>query len=564
MRGVLQRLVDCAGRCARDERGNSAIIFGLSLVPMLVLAGATVDLARLNETRSNLQQAVDLVTLAVAKDMSAGGNGANNYSPATAARQYFTGVSRDPEAQLTQTSPTINSTTGEICVAATTTIPTAFMSLVHIMTMSTSASGCAAVAQGTFEIALVLDTTGSMAQQATGGAKIDALKSAATQFVNYIYNSPSLGPRTKMSLVPFAASVKLDPAAYATASFVDAAGQSSWTWRSPAFTADPAVATSRFDLFARLAGISSSWNWGGCFESLPYPLNVRDVTPDASNPESYFVPMLAPDEPDGKYTTTYYDSRGRLRTISVSDPYNYSNDYLDDHGQCTSPQPTGSTTSDELTKQSRMCKYPNGTRTSSNASFGPNALCTTQSILPMQTSSGALITKVNSLAANGWTNIHQGFMWGWRTISPKGPFRQGRPYDATDNAKVIVLMTDGQNTWNAQSNPINGSSYSAYGFYSNANGRLPAANQNVTNETQSRAAMDALTLEACSNARNAGVVIYTIGFSGTYDPIDQQGKDLLAACSGSPSRTFLTGSASGLQNAFAQIGDQIGKLRLTR
>ena len=545
----------------RDESGNSAIVFGLTLMPILVLGGASVDLARLNEKRSDLQQAVDLVTLAMAKDLASGQGAA---SPADQARRIFSGVSRDPEARLTEGSPTINTTTGEVCVSATTTVPTAIMSLVQIMTMPTSASGCAAVAQGTYEVALVLDTTGSMAQEAVGGAKIDALKTAASQFVNYMYNSPSLGPRTKITLVPFAATVKLDPSTYANASFVDTQGLSSWTWKSPAFAADASVATSRFDLFARLANIKSSWAWAGCFESLPYPRNVRDVSPVSGDPETQFVPMLAPDEPDGKYTTTYYDSRGRLRTISVSDPHDYSNDYLDDHGQCVTPQPTGSTTADELTKQSRMCKYPNGTSTSSSSSVGPNALCTTQSLLRMQTSSGALITKINNLNASGWTNIHEGFMWGWRAISPNGPLADGRAYDAPNNAKVIVLMTDGQNTWNALSNPINRSNYSAYGFFTQANGRMPAAHQNIDTEAKSRAAMDALTLEACSNARAAGVTIYTIGFSGTYDPIDQQGKDLLTACAGSPTRAFLTGSASGLQSAFAEIGDQIGKLRLTR
>jgi Flp pilus assembly protein TadG len=558
----------CLGSCLRraaafrdDTRGNIAVIFGVTFLPVLLISGAAVDLARLSEKRSDLQQAVDLITLSLAKDVAAGSGQSAAY---LSARRYLAAINRDPEARIIETSPTINTTTGEVCVTATTTVATAFMSLAQITTMPTSASGCAAVAQGTYEVALVLDTTGSMALQATGGAKIDALKSAATQFVNYMFNSPSLGPRTKMALVPFASSVKLDPATYATASFVDAQGASSWTWRSPAFAADTSVAATRFALFGKLASINSAWNWAGCFESLPYPRNVRDVAPDPSDPETLFVPLLAPDEPDGSYTTSYYDSRGRLRTVSVTDPYQYSNDYLDDQGQCATARPTGSTAADELTKQSRLCKYRNGTRTSSNASLGPNSLCVSQPLIRLQNAGGSLITRINSLTASGWTDIHEGFMWGWRSISPSAPFADGRAYDTPNNAKVIVLMTDGQNTWNALSNPINGSNYSAYGYYSNANGHLPPGNQNVTDETKSRAAMDALTLEACANARGAGVAIYTIGFSGTNDPIDQQGKDLLSACSGNPAQTFFTNSSTGLQGAFSQIGDQIGKLRLTQ
>lgn len=560
-RQAVEKLIRNLRRCSSDEGGNSGIIFGLTLVPILVFVGATVDLARLSEKRSNLQQSVDLISLALAKDLSAGTTQAGAYD---AARAYLGAVNTDPAARIADGSPTIDTQSGEVCVSALTDVPTAFMSLVHITSMPTSASGCAAVAQGTFEIALVLDTTGSMASQATGGTKIDALKRAATQFVNYMFNSPSLASRTRMSLVPFAASVKLSPQTYANSAFVDGQGASSWTWRSPAFSPDATIATSRFDLFAKTAAINASWNWGGCFESLPYPRNVQDASPIAGDAETQFVPLFAPDEPDGSYTTSYYDSRGRLRTISVSDPYQYSNDYLDDHGQCGTPQPTGATATDETVKQSRLCKYVSGTRTSSNASLGPNALCTTQAITRMQTAGGTLINQINALTANGWTNIHEGFMWGWRTISPAGPLTDGRPYDTPNNAKVVVLMTDGQNTWNALSNPMNGSTYSAYGYYSNANGRLPAGNQNVNSETRARAAMDALTREACSNARAAGVTIYTIGFSGTYDPIDQQGKDLLTDCAGNATRAFFTNSASGLESAFAQIGDQIGKLRLTR
>jgi hypothetical protein len=317
-------------------------------------------------------------------------------------------------------------------------------------------------------------------------------------------------------------------------------------------------------LFNLLASARSSWGWGGCVESPPYPQNVNDVTPQPSNAESLIEPMFTPDEPDASYTTSYYDSRGRLRTQSVSDPYTYSNDYIDDHGSCTGGQPTGSTNADEITKQSRLCKYRNPTITNTSSGYGPNSLCTTQSLLRMQTSSANLLTKINAMSPNGWTNIHEGFMWGWRTISPNGPFAEGRPYTESTNVKVIVLMTDGANTWNDEANQINKSDYSAYGYYTSANGRLPPGNQNLTDEIMARAAMDQLTLEACANARAAGVVIFTIGFSGTYDPIDAQGQNLLSACAADPTRVFLTSTSSGLQSAFTQIGNQIGKLRLSK
>ncbi len=48
------------------------------------------------------------------------------------------------------------------------------------------------------------------------------------------------------------------------------------------------------------------------------------------------------------------------------------------------------------------------------------------------------------------TSIGEGAAWGWRTLSPGAPFTEGRPYGAEENQKVLVLMTDGQNTYYAQ------------------------------------------------------------------------------------------------------------------
>jgi hypothetical protein len=73
-------------------------------------------------------------------------------------------------------------------------------------------------------------------------------------------------------------------------------------------------------------------------------------------------------------------------------------------------------------------------------------------------------------------------------------------------------------------------SHEAPGYYTLSNGRMPPTNQNITTAGQSRAALDELTLQACTNAKAKGIVIYTVGFSVTSDPIDAQGQNLLQAC----------------------------------
>jgi hypothetical protein len=165
-------------------------------------------------------------------------------------------------------------------------------------------------------------------------------------------------------------------------------------------------------------------------------------------------------------------------------------------------------------------------------------------------------------------------MWGWRTLAPNGRsvFADGAAYDKPFNHKILIVMTDGMNTWSSFSqDPTLKSYYSAYGFYKNPNGtgpnnRHPAANANVSNDIQARAAMDALTLEACKNvaAAPSNVTVYTIGFSVPVDPIDQQGIDMLKTCAGSPSRAFIANDAQGIVDVFQKIADAIAGVKLTQ
>ncbi len=77
---------------------------------------------------------------------------------------------------------------------------------------------------------------------------------------------------------------------------------------------------TRFELFNAM-GVG----WGGCVEARPAPHDVTDSLPTTSTPETLFVPMFNPDEPDG-----------------ANDAGNsYGNNYLPDYGgTCPAPPPT--------------------------------------------------------------------------------------------------------------------------------------------------------------------------------------------------------------------------------
>jgi hypothetical protein len=269
-----------------------------------------------------------------------------------------------------------------------------------------------------------------------------------------------------------------------------------------------------------------------------------------------YVPYLAPDEVDKVSNQTQY----------------YQNNYLDDTPSSGCSGTTTPTTDQGLV--TRACKYKSpsaisidtsATFGSSTNPYGPNGLCLSPALQRMTATKATLTSTVSGLTALGDTNLHEGMMWGWRTLSPNAPFADGRAYDKSANAsnkKILVLMTDGYNNWSPVSNTWGQSLYEALGYFTLANGRLPSGNQNVTNLTQSRAALDVLTSEACTNAKAQGIEIYTVGFSTSSDPIDTQGQNLLKACATDDQHAFIANDGTSLVSVFNAIGIGLGKLRI--
>ncbi|GJD37546.1 hypothetical protein QO012_004577 [Methylobacterium aerolatum] len=437
-------------------------------------------------------------------------------------------------------------------------------------------SECASPLPKTFEIALVLDNTGSMGASSGGQTKLQAVQQASTNFVNYVYNNSSFSSATKISIVPFAAAVAVDPSAYRYASWIDQNGQSSLHWTN-VLSPRGSNFTNRFDIFSKLKAANNGWDWAGCLETLPYPLNVQDGAPTGTNKDSYYVPLFAPDEP-GAANKNYAEF-----TVNNNKYYSF-NSYIDDDngsnlGSCP-VQPAGTSFN---SAEGRACKYvspANPAPTNSGAYTGipngPNFGCTTRPLQRLTNDKAALKALINAMAPSGSTNIHEGFMWGWRTLSPTSVFADGSAYSSSSNSssaqtinKIIILMTDGTNSWATNPYSPNGSMYFAAGYFKNANdttasGRMPTGNQNVYDSTSARNALDALTAEACKNAKNANISIYTIGFSVPSDPIDSAGQTLLRNCASTPAQFYIANNSDDLIKSFQQIQASIGVLRLTQ
>jgi Flp pilus assembly protein TadG len=533
--------------------GNVAVIFALAVLPILCLAGAALDYSRAASLNSKVQADIDATTLALCKST------VTSTSALTSTAQTMLNA-YSPTAPVTVDTLSVTSGPRTVTLSGHLTYTAAFTQLMGIPTINVAANASCSAGETFYEIALVVDTTGSMANSAGGVSKIQALRTSATNFVNTMFGSID-SAHLKISLVPFAASVKVDPVTYANASWLDLNGKSSLHWQNISSTGTNGAAASnlksRFDVYKKLAAVNSSWAWEGCLESLPYPLNVTDVAPAVSNLDSYYVPTLAPDEV------------GNITDFSYPQP---NNSYMDD-GSASSGL-CDNNVSSQSTRMIQGCKYasPRNIRTSQP---GPGWMCDARALTRLTNTKATLLSEISQLQAAGNTDIHEGLMWGWRTISPNSVFADGAPYkSATVNTvKIIVLMTDGTNTWtDSNSNVVNGSYYSAYGYFNNADGstpksptsRFPASVVAPSTSANARTAIDTLTNEACTNVKAAGVTVYTVGFCVSSDPIDSAGQTLLQNCATQTSNYFLASDSTALNTAFGSIAQGIGQLRLTK
>ena len=507
-------------RFGLNRRANVAVTFALAALPLTAMTGMGIDIANATRVRLNLQDATDSAALALARQAPTIADSAITSTATT----YIDASYNDP-SPFTVTNATLDRNTITATIDASASVPTNFAKLVGVSTIPVTAHS---VAKGLLlEIAMVLDTSGSMSESAgSGGSKISALKTASSTFLDTMFGTSATSQRVSIGIVPFAASVNVG-AANATASWMDLNGDSSLATEDFSSSSE-----SRWDLFNDL----KNTDWKGCVISRPSSKNydVTDAAPGSADPDTLFVPWFAPDEPDGDNGS--YDTG------------NFNNNYLNDEGGNCSGSNTTKNTTDAI-KQARICKYKNVTPSSG---LGPNYLCDSTAITPLTNTRSTLNSAVTALAANGNTNILEGLMWGWRVLSPGAPFTQGKSYTAPNNRKVMILMTDGENNLNGVSN-LNHSDYGSYGYVIKGRvGSTSSTNTTLTTALNTRTAM------ACANAKAQGILIYTIGFGADLG----SSITLLKNCASDPKYFYQPTSSSDLKPVFLQIAQSINSLRI--
>lgn len=390
-------------------------------VPMFGVAGIALDAYRLGEAQARLQSAIDAGALAGASSTSARQEDIRDTVLKFATANGAGNIISDPAGIKIDIFKD-----GTITVRAEGRINTTLTSLLGYKTMDVVAETAVKSLSGGAEVALVVDTTGSMNAE----GRIGALRAAARKFISIIESANSnKSEHIKVSLVPYAAYVNVGTS------------NKNASWLG---TVDE----------------SGGKVWRGCVGPREHPKDTQD------NGYGVRVPPMM------------------------------------------------------------------------------NIHCGNE-IEPLTSDAARLNSRVDSLTATGLTYIPAGLMWGWRTLSETAPFTEGasKPKAKDDNIhKVVVLMTDGQNTLEkVPGTPVLKYTGVAHGNFDTANA-------------------DARMLEVCENVKDAGIEVYTIGFK-LQEP-DMKAK--LEQCSSSPENYFDAGSDAQLSAAFQSIANKVSAIYLSK
>lgn len=538
----------CLKKFLREESGAIMPIFAISLVPVIALVGASVDLAGVTRAHNKLQVAVDTTALAVNHQLHLSSVQSNIQ---TKAEGYFATQAKD--LQDPHLNPVgFSVADGRVDISATAKYTPQVLTAFGFGPYDISAKARTVMGDQSIEVALVLDNSGSME-----GSKLTSLQSAAKSLVNILHESVTAQTRVKIALVPFSGAVNVGPA-NATADWMDKNAL------SPVHSENFVSAKNRFTLYSEMGT-----SWAGCVEVRPHDTakdidhRTRDTLPTATDPISLFVPMFAPDEPDEanedtkEFVNSYLNDNGKWEDKD-KDGRKDDNEWVN----CTAADRSSNTEQDQ---QKRICKYKGVTPSTSSwgsTRKGPNFWCNSDPIVPLTATKQTVIDKITAMTAKGYTNIHEGLMWGWRVLSPGAPFTEGTSYDTPNVRKYIILMTDGANTINDRSTH-NRSDYSAYGYASK--NRLDEDADDM-NGSELKNAMDDRLEEACENAKNDDplhpqkITIFTIAFQVS----DQATLTRLKDCATSPDMAKTASSGTELETAFKNIAKELGPLRLTQ
>ena len=224
-------------------------MFALAIVPIIGLVGAAVDYSRGNAARTAMQAALDATALMLSRD-AAGMDPAQVSAKATS---FFNAQFSRPEVTNLQVNGVLTARRQGsfiLDVTASGTVPTTFTQLLGQQKLDISSSAQVKWGVKKLELALVLDNTGSMANN----GKLTELKTASHNLLTTLQNAAKQSGDVKVAIVPFDKIVNIGTG-YAAQGWVDYS----------------------------VHNIQQA-QWQGCVQDRDQPYDTQDTTPSTDYP----------------------------------------------------------------------------------------------------------------------------------------------------------------------------------------------------------------------------------------------------------------------------------------
>jgi Flp pilus assembly protein TadG len=615
---IWTRLKGFVRRMAADARGNAAMLFGLALPGLILMTLGGVDIHRASTVRINLQDALDAAALAAARSSYTADADIQRVGMAA----LRANLAAYPQVTLLTAGTTFRLNSDKIVIAdARANVKTLVANIFlppygQFMDDYLPVGAHSEVNRSArnVEVAMVLDTTGSMA-----GQRIIDLRAAAKELVDVVVQDVQTPWYSKVSIVPYSMAVNVD--SYAASARGDIRGSTSvtnatWTTGatkdiSAATKARPVVITSNnhgfqngdvvwitgvngmtqlnkkayvvtnrtdnsFELYrngSRVDGRNyNSYSSGGKIQKCQTSDCSVVITSAnhglANNDYVYFTDVGGMTELNGETflvgnvtTNTFtidmqasssldlYTSGGKAWCAQEGCTYfAFENIYDDLVTQKISTCVTERTGAQAWTDASpTLHKVGRNYPSSSNP-------CLSNTLRPLSSNKTTIKNDIDGLSASGSTGGHIGVAWGWYSLSPNfaGLFGSsgGGAYDPTRTLKAVVIMTDGEYN----------SGYCKGVIAKNSTSGSGDTNKHINCNAPNGHPFDQ-TLALCAAMKQAGIVVYTVGFQVVDD---ERARTMVNDCATSSSHVHMANSGTALSDAFSAIGRDIMRLRISK
>ncbi|MDE2578549.1 MAG: VWA domain-containing protein [Hyphomicrobiales bacterium] len=375
----------------RDTNASAAVIFALSLVPLIGGASVAVDYAQFVRTRTALQQAVDSAALSGVKTAAMSNPPAIRAAAQTIVNAQF----NRPELTTVSVDASYDKASQTLSVSGAGAWSTSMTRALGLSAFPVSVTAKAAFSTGSLQLALVLDNTGSM----NSAGKIGALKGATH---NLIAQLKSLPGDIKVSIVPFDTHVNVGASA-ASQPWMD------WSYFS---ATDPFAA----------AGDPQTTATSGCTAS-----GVANATGGANSCTDH-------DHCDDAKAPADNGAGKCVAPVAASAPANWTGCVID---------------------RDQPYDVQNTLPSSDPATWYPGVNCNLATLLPLTNDWVSLDAKVDQMQAAGMTDLTIGLAWGWNMLTPNAPLSTATAGPGANRILVFLTDgVNTKNAWSSNAAQI--------------------------------------------------------------------------------------------------------------